>query len=400
MYSKRRHYKPDKVTWKKSAVTQTIKTIVDSVILQAESGEKWRKHPYDSVGGVNFSDFYSGRGGSLWAVDHLQRSGAVKTKFDVSTHLDQLIADNRKFRPKSAHPENSSYLWGEMPLLLMQYRIQPSATIAKEIEQAVEKNNTQPVRELMWGTAGSMLVALTMYRWTNEKRWVTAYRAQAKRMLSEWKRVKGAGYLWKVEFYDVEDYFLGPVHGFSGNALALIKGFDILTDKQVESICKRIMDTTVKNAVQDEKHANWWPRYTSEERDPKKKPLIQFCHGAPGMITPLASLPQGINTEFDSLLLKGGELIWDAGLLQKGPGLCHGTSGNGYAFLKLYQRTGDEVWLKRARVYAMHCIEQYNEFMAHYKVPRFPLWTGDPGIAIYLWDCVNANAEFPTLDVF
>ena len=34
---------------------------------------------------------------------------------------------------------------------------------------------------------------------------------------------------------------------------------------------------------------------------------------------------------------KAGEVTWQRGLLKKGPGLCHGVSGNGYAFLHLYQ---------------------------------------------------------------
>ena len=31
---------------------------------------------------------------------------------------------------------------------------------------------------------------------------------------------------------------------------------------------------------------------------------------------------------------------------------------------------------------------------------RHSLWTGDPGFAIYLWDCIRGGADFPTLDVF
>ena len=119
------------------------------------------------------------------------------------------------------------------------------------------------------------------------------------------------------------------------------------------------------------------------------------------MIIPLAQLPSGVNTEFDELLLKGGELIWDAGLLEKGPNLCHGTSGNGYAFLKLYERTGDELWLKRARSYAMQAIKQIEEVQDLTKqTRRYPLWTGDPGVAIYLLDCLENTCSFPTLDVF
>ena len=30
----------------------------------------------------------------------------------------------------------------------------------------------------------------------------------------------------------------------------------------------------------------------------------------------------------------------------------HGTGGNGYAFLKLYRRTGNTMWLERARAFA------------------------------------------------
>jgi hypothetical protein len=37
------------------------------------------------------------------------------------------------------------------------------------------------------------------------------------------------------------------------------------------------------------------------------------------------------------------------GPLRKGAGLRHGTAGNGFAFLKLFARTGDERWLERAR---------------------------------------------------
>jgi len=34
---------------------------------------------------------------------------------------------------------------------------------------------------------------------------------------------------------------------------------------------------------------------------------------------------------------------------EKGAGICHGTAGNGYALLKTFERTGDELWLERAR---------------------------------------------------
>jgi hypothetical protein len=68
--------------------------------------------------------------------------------------------------------------------------------------------------------------------------------------------------------------------------------------------------------------------------------------------------------------------------------------------LKLYQRTGDALWLARARAFAMHGIAQTDADTARYGQGRYSLWTGDLGFAIYLWDCINATARFPTLDVF
>lgn len=399
LFSKRRHYEAPKVRWNKTVVKKTIRTIANDVIKMAESGDKWPKHKSDDSPVT--SGFYFGKGGSLWAVDYLQRRGAIKSKFDISSHIEPLIADNRNFRSKHhAHPENSSYLFGEMPLLLMKYRCNPDAETADEIATAIQENDHQPVRELMWGLAGSMLVALFMHEWTQEPRWEKLYRKQAKKMLADLEKIKGTGYMWNIDLYGKKAFLLGAVHGFSGNAFSLISGFHLLSDTQASRITKRIMEVVINTADQNNDHANWWPRLNPDKTKKSARPLMHFCHGAPGMIIPLAELPKGENPAFDEALLKGGELIWDAGLLWKGPNLCHGTSGNGYAFLKLYKRTGDELWLKRARDYAMQAVAQLEEVREWSKQIRYPLWTGDPGVAIYLADCLDGSSEFPTLDIF
>jgi hypothetical protein len=105
-------------------------------------------------------------------------------------------------------------------------------------------------------------------------------------------------------------------------------------------------------------------------------------------------------TALDALLLAAGEAIWCAGPLTKGANLCHGTGGNGYAFLKLYRRTGNVLWLQRARAFAMLGIAQMQADAQQYGQMHYSLWTGDPGIAIYLWHCLQGTADFPTLDVF
>jgi DUF1680 family protein len=74
--------------------------------------------------------------------------------------------------------------------------------------------------------------------------------------------------------------------------------------------------------------------------------------------------------------------------------------GNGYAFLKLYRRTGDMRWLSRARVFAMTAIAQCREARVTHGQGRYSLWTGDLGLAVYLRDCISGEPAFPTVDVF
>src|SRR5690606_34281851 len=88
--------------------------------------------------------------------------------------------------------------------------------------------------------------------------------------------------------------------------------------------------------------------------------------------------------------LRAGSLIWDAGPLKKGIGICHGTDGNGFALLQIYKKTNDPVWLDRARKFAMHAINQRNG--------RWTLFTGEIGFALYLISCIEKTDDFPFLD--
>jgi hypothetical protein len=91
-----------------------------------------------------------------------------------------------------------------------------------------------------------------------------------------------------------------------------------------------------------------------------KNLYCQHCHGAPGIVTTFADAPF-TSPELEELLIGGGKLTWEAGPLAKDSNLCHGTGGNGYAFLKLQRRTGDAVWLERARAFAMTAAAQSRE---------------------------------------
>jgi hypothetical protein len=137
--------------------------------------------------------------------------------------------------------------------------------------------------------------------------------------------------------------------------------------------------------------ANWPPLVggdlVSANRDGSIR--TQWCHGAPGMVATLVAFLD------EELALAGGELTWQAGPLVKGANLCHGTAGNGYAFLALFGRTGDELWLARARAFAMHALVQVERTRSAYGQRRHSLWTGDPGTALFLADCLDGKGDLP-----
>jgi hypothetical protein len=109
--------------------------------------------------------------------------------------------------------------------------------------------------------------------------------------------------------------------------------------------------------------------------------------------------PQQWSVEMETLLIQAGTTVWNAGPLTKGYGLCHGTAGNGYALLKLHERTGDSMWLERARRFAMHAMAQRDAMRQQFGRGRYTLWTGDPGLAVYLWHCLTGSAAMPGLDI-
>ncbi|KAK7191698.1 hypothetical protein DPSP01_008075 [Paraphaeosphaeria sporulosa] len=67
---------------------------------------------------------------------------------------------------------------------------------------------------------------------------------------------------------------------------------------------------------------------------PGRDRLVQFCHGAPGVIASLVSIKKyfpKLEERIERVIAKGRECIWERGLLTKEPCLCHGISGNALA---------------------------------------------------------------------
>lgn len=81
---------------------------------------------------------------------------------------------------------------------------------------------------------------------------------------------------------------------------------------------------------------------------------MHWCHGAPGAIHLMISALILFNEEkYLQSAKRCADLIWHRGLLKKGPGICHGVSGNGYALLLLSRVVNDPVLLEKAKAFAV-----------------------------------------------
>jgi Lanthionine synthetase C-like protein len=177
--------------------------------------------------------------------------------------------------------------------------------------------------------------------------------------------------------------------------IALLRGWDWLSDDQRTRLRQAVPATLTANALRGEMGVNW-PAVVSDDPVPT---LTQHCHGAAGMVTALAD-EHVADAALTSLLTEGAGFVWRAGPLAKGSNLCHGTGGNGFAFLKLHQLTGEPIWLSRAHAFAMSSIDQCRAARAEHGRGRYSLWTGDIGLACYLHECLAGSARFPSVDVF
>jgi hypothetical protein len=349
---------------------------IRSIVADAEAAVTdgaWPGHPLDELreDEVLLTSLYLGGAGMIWALSKLGTS--IDCRAAVAAALDRYrMAPD--FGPNS-HPP--SLLMGEAGVLMVAETLGSPAADRERLRALVLANRDHRTRELMWGSPGTLLIARAC---GFEDEW----RDSAELLYGRWD---GSSERWMQDLYGRVYTFLGPVHGFAGNAHAL-RGF---VDEEI--LRERVARLLTRTAAREEGLVNWppedrpWAEVASSAR-------VQWCHGAPGIVSTLGDL-----MPLD-LAVGGGELTWRAGPLRKGSGLCHGTAGNGFAFLRLHELTGDAMWLERARRFAMHAIEQVKSERAALGRGRYTLFTGDVGVALYVAACLDAVADFPIVDTF
>jgi lantibiotic modifying enzyme len=323
----------------------------------------------------------------VWALDSLTRHGHAETTLDLPAVAVEAV-DAWRAKPlffpayEDLPQRESSLLSGEAGVLLVAWLQTGGADLADDLHRRVLENvDADEIDELMWGTAGTLLAAMELSRRTGEERWHDAARSSAEALLAR----RGPDGLWTQRRF-ADSRGLGPVHGAVGNVHALRLALDEPRARRLEEETNAALD---RLAVQEDGLVNWPPGATEGlEHHRTGEIRLQWCHGAPGIV---ATAAQYLDEE---LLLRAAELTWRAGAhrARKGAGICHGTAGNGYALLATFERTGDELWLERARRFAVHALAQ-----AEREPPVYSLWGGAIGVAVFASDCLDARCRYPLL---
>ena len=371
--------------WVPARVQDAIAAIVADADTAFDATALWPAQEWDARGKpLPLSGLYVGAAGVIWALDELRKRGHAESSRDLAAAVVRAIALERATPDFSEdeHYRPGALISGESGALLAAFRLTSDPALADDVHALVRDNVGNPTDDISWGAPGTLLAALAMGEWTGERRWDEAARESAAAL----RERRGGDGLWRQD----DDYRgLSTLHGVAGNTLALLRFEPDAADADESAA------VLSRHAFREDGLANWpgTPRpQLTRPRDGRI--VLQWCTGAPGVVA------GAWNYLDEDLLLAGAELIWRAGAHQdeKGHGLCHGTAGNGFALLKEFARTGDELWLERARRFAVHALAQAERVATASGRRRYSLFTGDLGTALFAAACLDGDTRFPIID--
>jgi Lanthionine synthetase C-like protein len=373
LYSRAAHEPLRGAAWDARRARRGVDDIVDDALAARAKDGSWPAHPLDVRAGQGV---YAGSAGVVYAL----RALGTDVLFDAAAELERTSA--------------AGYVGGALGIALVSWWLEPSEAAAAVVEHTARELLAGGENELASGAAGVAVATSLLFDETHDERWAALGGEAVQALWGSWvfdREVRAC--VWTQQRQDGTRQFLGAAHGVAGNAHALLRWGSLQSAEHQRELLARVVETLERTAVRERGVANWPDRVDRPDRAPR----VQWCHGAPGIVTALAHAPA--QRELDDLLVAAGELTWQAGPLKKGSGLCHGTAGNGFAFLKLHARTKQAKWLDRARRFAMHALEQTEAAREEHGRGRYTFWTGDLGVALYLRACLDVDERWPLLDV-
>jgi hypothetical protein len=394
-----RHENLENSMWNESSVRSHIRQIVDDATAIYSQNGGWPVDPRDledDAPSGQANSLYYGAAGNIWALRRLEVALKLPMALDLKSAAYRIYEES-KSKPDSEEP---GYLFSRGGSELLAYAFgfdEAAEALTKSIE--ICGSLDQP-KEIFWGPPAALLMAYHAYQVKKNPHWLKLLLKHGQKFLENFGLEKSEIWQWPQLLYEAErPCIIGAAHGFVGAMLPYMLAYDHFPQHMRQGIFDKLLSSIQETAIETDAFANWPAGI--RPGNVKGEILLQWCHGAPGIICCLSYLPKPYLTSVIALLEKGGEAIWSAGPLTKPSGLCHGTAGNAYAFLRLHSLTGERKWLDRARRFGMHAIAQSKAEHQRKGSWHYSLLTGDLGLAVFLSDGILGSAgHLPVLESF
>ena len=307
LYEAERHELLTASAWNEQAARACINEILDDAVDKFSARDLWPSHPLDSFSPDARWNLYIGAAGTIWALRHLSRK--PDSLPDFSSVLPGLIEPNRSWilnvKGAGLDLRTAGLLTADTGILLVQAMVNGVETVAAQLGTAIDTNRDNTVCELMWGSPGTMLASLWLYEWTGQGIWAERFRRDANLLWNKLEFVAEVGcHLWVQNLYGHKAPHIGAVHGFAGNAFAVLRGWHLLSDSEQSRWAGRLADSLRRTARWEDNCATW-PQSIGQHRPGRTALLVQHCHGAAGIVNCFAGYP---DHDIDDLLMGAGEL--------------------------------------------------------------------------------------------
>ena len=391
-FLKSTHDQENSVT--KDWLLQQISSITDKLMNRSISEDEIAEGcVYTGIGGIAFA--------LLRVIQRVNPSNSDELLALCQQYIKSQLQSARHATSRSA----VKYLVGVYGLhivngILCSINGQPLNEIIVTIQQLVDfivKPNTED--EILNGKAGFLAGVLTLKTEAGQN---VLNENDIRRILkalirsgSDYAKINKSKSPLMFQWHDTE--YLGAAHGLSGILQILLSFWSYLDDTEKSYVKDSVdwflnLQTPSGNFPSSSKHIG-------EERGENE--LIHWCHGSGGCIYLfiVAYMVFG-EKKYLNAANACADVIWQKGLLYKGPGICHGIAGNGYAFLMMYRLTKEEAYLTKAKLFAL--IIMHPDFLRQSRVPDRPwsLFEGWAGALCFLTDLLNPNAaQFPFIPI-
>ncbi len=397
LFSPERHEPPGGDGFTEEAARAAIARIAERAGRELDAADgRWPLDAEDALSADDgpATDLYCGAAGIAWALGELAERGY--SDVDVDRAFVERLEEKVLAEP-SVPEDLVGGVWGGLAgVLAVAERRWPDAARRDRLAELNRAWLDSPALDPMFGHPGHMALARELHERAGEERWAELWAAGAERLLAEWRHDEELGaWLWTQRLVERDTRSVGAAHGLVGNVQILLRG-GLLASEAHADVERRAVETLSRLAVVEDGRANW-PPLAGGGLVRNERIRVQWCHGSPGVLVCTWDLALD-DDAWTELLLAAGRLVWEAGPIRDAPGLCHGTAGNAYALLALWRRTGDELWLERARTFAVHAAAQAETRAAGAGRGWHSLYTGDEGVALCLAACLDGDERMPIAD--